>query len=296
VSKPVTGLTTFAGLAPPWQLQQLDSDIAALQNAINDLGTYSNPLQDTSGVANTITVTTAGSLTAAYNFGLLLHIKIANTTTSATVNINLNGLGNQLVKLPGGLNPVIGQFLIGAVYAFVYDGTNFELVNGIPLAVSATGDFTGRGIAQCKYKAATTSRNTTVVLTDDPDLQTGTLGVGTYQFNLMMFMTGTTTTNQGIKWIPAFTGTVTTAIYTGSVSVNGVADPFATSWGQFTVTNGANVLLDSGALGNTDYAYMFGTIVVSAPGVFKLQWAQFNSSANNTNLKIGSYLTVTQMS
>ncbi len=139
MTKPVTGLTTFASSAPPWNLTNLDGDIAALQNAINDLGTYSNPLTDTSGAANTITVSSLAGLTASYVLGLLIYVKVANTTTSSTVNVNLNGLGNQAVKLPNGQTPPIGILVASGVYAFFYDGASFQLVGMLPLVASTTG-------------------------------------------------------------------------------------------------------------------------------------------------------------
>lgn len=128
MTKPVTALTTFSGLAPPWQLAQLDANIAALQTAVNDLGTYSNPLVDVSGSANAITVNAAAGLTASYAFGLLLYIKVANTTTSTTVTINLDSLGNVSVVSPGGGGPAAGAFVAGGVYPFIHDGTNFQAV------------------------------------------------------------------------------------------------------------------------------------------------------------------------
>jgi len=144
MTKPVTGLTTFSGSPPPWSLSSLDADIAALQAAINDLGTYANQLSDTSGTPNTITVATAGSLTASYGFGLLLYIKIANTTTSTSVNINLNSLGNVSVVLPSGSAPLVGTFVAGGVYAFIHDGTNFQAVGvGFQSLLSSNNTWTG---------------------------------------------------------------------------------------------------------------------------------------------------------
>ena len=139
MSKPVTGLTTFAGTAPPWNLSNLDGNIAALQAAINDYGTYSNPLTDSSGVANTITVNSPAGVTASYTLGLLLWIKVANTTTGTAVTVNLNGLGNLNVKLPNGTNPPVGLLVANGVYEFYYDGTNLQLVGLNPLVSNANG-------------------------------------------------------------------------------------------------------------------------------------------------------------
>jgi hypothetical protein len=125
MNKPVLNLTAFAGSSPPWNLASLDADIAALQACVNDLGTYSNPLAD-GGTVNAIVVTTATGLTATYEFGLLLYVKIANTTTSTAVTIDLDALGTVTVLLPNGSAPPVGAFVANGVYGFIYDGTNFQ--------------------------------------------------------------------------------------------------------------------------------------------------------------------------
>lgn len=130
MSKPISALTSFEGLAPPWSLTSLDGNFTTLSGALNDLGTYSNPLTDTSGTANQITVTTAAGLTASLTFGLLLYVKVANTNTSTTVTLNINSLGNQNVLLPSASGPPVGAILANGVYPFFYDGTNFQLIGG----------------------------------------------------------------------------------------------------------------------------------------------------------------------
>lgn len=133
MSKPVTGLTTFANQSPPWSLTALDADIAALSGAINDLGTYSNPLIDT-GSVNALAAATASGITVSYGFGLLVYVKVANRTTSSTVTLNINSLGAVPVKLVSGDNPAPAALLAGAIYAFFHDGTNFQLIGLSPLA------------------------------------------------------------------------------------------------------------------------------------------------------------------
>lgn len=144
MTKPVTGLNTFAGVAPPWSLSQLDADFSALQAAINDLGTYANPLTDSSGTPNTVTVNSTAGLTAAYGFGLLLYIKIANTNTSTAVTINLNSLGNVNVVTPDGSGPPVGAFVAAGVYGFIHDGTNFQaLYSSVSSLLAANNTWTG---------------------------------------------------------------------------------------------------------------------------------------------------------
>lgn len=145
MSKPLSALSTFAGSAPPWSLANLDGNFSTISGAIDDLGTYSNPLNDTSGSANQITVTSAAGLTATLNFGLLLYVKIANTTTSSTVTLNLNGLGSKTVLLPNGSAPVVGSMVANGVYGFFYDGTNFQLQGIVPISFDSSGNATFEG-------------------------------------------------------------------------------------------------------------------------------------------------------
>lgn len=139
--KPVTGLSTFANQAPPWSLTQLDADIAALQAAINDFNSYSNPMSDTSGVANAITVTTPANITASYTAGLTIWVKVANTTTATAVTVNLNALGLKNVVIPGFSALIIGQLLAGGVYELFYDGTNFQVIGAVQAVNSGSGLF-----------------------------------------------------------------------------------------------------------------------------------------------------------
>ena len=69
MAKPVMGLTVFGALASA-PVSQLDSNIAALQNAINDFGTFSNFLVDSSGAPNVIVGTTTAGIAFAYLQGI----------------------------------------------------------------------------------------------------------------------------------------------------------------------------------------------------------------------------------
>lgn len=129
MTKPVTALSTFAGVSPPWNLSLLDADIAALQAAINDVGTYSNYLVDGSGAANQITVNTPGSVTFALVSGALLQVKIANTTTSGTVSMTVNGGANTSLVGTGGAALVPGQLVAGGIYLLLYNGTAWQVTN-----------------------------------------------------------------------------------------------------------------------------------------------------------------------
>lgn len=137
MTKPVTGIQTFAGVSPPWNLSFLDADIAALQAALNDVGTYSNYLADSSGAANQLTVTTAGSITFALVAGVLLQVKVANSTTSATVNMTVNGGANTAVTGAGGAPLDPGALIANGVYLLQYDGTRWQALNPAPYPLTA---------------------------------------------------------------------------------------------------------------------------------------------------------------
>lgn len=129
MTKPVTGLNVFAAQTGPIPLSQLDADISALQNAINDTATYSNYYVDSSGAPNQLTVTTTAGVTFAYGAGVMLQVKIANTNTAAAVNINVNALGNLALKHFDGTNPAIGELVAGQVLIILHDGVNFVILS-----------------------------------------------------------------------------------------------------------------------------------------------------------------------
>lgn len=86
-----------------------------------------NYAQDTSGAANTITVTLSPA-PAALTDGMPIRVKVANASTGATV-MNVNGLGNVACKTPSGGNFGANTVVANGVYTFVYDanGNRFQL-------------------------------------------------------------------------------------------------------------------------------------------------------------------------
>lgn len=170
---------------------------------------------------------------------------------------------------------------------------------GTPSVPWATVNVSGAVVGKCVpvpfYKLTTTFRTSTVTLADDPDLVSGTLATGTYLFKMVLFMTANAVTGSGFKYQPVFTGTAGNVAYTDFGSTNGTAVVAPNALGQFTQVSHANTMVDTGLGGSTDYEILDGTFVVTVAGVLKLQWAQFSSSSNATNLKGGSYMLITQI-
>lgn len=139
MSKPLPPQTTFAGVAPPWSLTNLDGNFTNVWSALNDYATYNLYLPDT-GSVNALLVTPSLGLTMTLVAGLALDIKVANTNTSTTVTLNANGTGAVTVVDPLGVAPVVGGLNAGSTYRFVYDGTVWR-VTPSPVFTS-TGSWT----------------------------------------------------------------------------------------------------------------------------------------------------------
>jgi hypothetical protein len=106
--------------------------------------------QDTGTVnAMVITLGPPASIPTAYVAGMGLRVKVLNTITSTTVNINVNGLGNVRIKRASGADPVFTptpDLTSGMVVDLVYDGVNFQIANYLGVATGAvTNNFNAVG-------------------------------------------------------------------------------------------------------------------------------------------------------
>jgi hypothetical protein len=146
----LTIANTFAAQTGPIPLSQLDTNFTAVASSVNAAASYSNYYVDSSGVANTITVTIAAPATFSYTAGVRLQVLLANTNTSSTVNINVNALGNIRVVTPSGIPLSVGLLITGNVIDVIYNGASnqFVLLNQQPnIAGSFTGTLTGFTVA-----------------------------------------------------------------------------------------------------------------------------------------------------
>jgi hypothetical protein len=120
---------TFANQSGPIPLAELDTNYLAITAAINSFATYGNFLVDSSGAANSITVTTPGNTTYSYTAGTPLQVQVANTTTISAVQINVNGLGSKTVINADGTALLAGEIVQNQICQFIYDGTSMRLVS-----------------------------------------------------------------------------------------------------------------------------------------------------------------------
>ena len=138
-----------------------------------------------------------------------------------------------------------------------------------------------------KIKPADTALVSTSTLTPDPDLQSNTLAVGRYSYELMLLF-DSVAAGAGFKF-----QNDGTAIDSRGLSpvvevgfINGSADGpkqstfYAAPISYSSVSTGAN----------SNQAIYKGSLLVSTPGTFGIEWAQATSTASATTLRAGSYL------
>lgn len=138
-------ITTFAGLAPPWSLTQLDTNVGNLQTAFGLQNNFSNYLVD-AGAANAYVVTPAAGITGTLTAGLVLQFKTANANTGAST-LNYNALGVKNILNMDGSALSANQILATGITQVVYDGTQFVLLNPSTPLLSFTSAETAIGAA-----------------------------------------------------------------------------------------------------------------------------------------------------
>jgi hypothetical protein len=100
------------------------------------------------GAVNAMVVTLS-PIPTAYVAGMGIRVKAANTITSVTVTINVNGLGNVTIKRASGAALIFTptpDITSGQVIDLVYDGVNFQIANYLGIASGAvTNNFNAVG-------------------------------------------------------------------------------------------------------------------------------------------------------
>lgn len=89
---------------------------------------------DTAGTAPTYTLTTASPAVGTYATGLRLTAVVHSTGTTGSNTINVNGLGvKNLKQYDGSGNKRSGVLVSGQVAVIEYDGTDFVILNPLPI-------------------------------------------------------------------------------------------------------------------------------------------------------------------
>jgi hypothetical protein len=283
------------------QLQVFDASgnqLVFLDNvpAINDLTNSTTALQALLASAVSSNVAGAGPVAGAdlvanavKSYDIFADVRAANApilVTGQTLNIEVQGAS------------AVGDGLGGFFYWNAASTSNDDGRTVLkPTSVSASG--AGRwlryyplGVPQIIVKTAAQQVVSSTTLTPDTQLTTTLLANATYLVQARLQLLGIGGTGQGWKAAIAYTGTIA-AGGTGVGIVSGNGTPVATlnaiasSPGAMSNAALADVLTDAA---NIDYILQTGT-----SGTLTVEFAQDSSSANATQMNVGSALIITRL-
>jgi hypothetical protein len=144
--------------------------------------------------------------------------------------------------------------------------------------------------SNAKIKPSDTAIVSSATLTADPDLQTNTLGVGRYSYELLLIF-DSVAAGAGFQWTNDGTLVDSRGVMPGLVSgfVNAAAVGPANS--SFYATTISYATVSTAA--NSNQVLYKGSILVGTAGTLGIKWAQAASTASATTLRAGSYLVTT---
>lgn len=138
-------------------------------------------------------------------------------------------------------------------------------------------------------KAGDTARLSTTTLAADPDLAVALL-TGQYEYELFMLF-DSVAAGAGFKF--QSTGTAVDSRGTSPSIADGLVNAAAYGPKLESFVGGALSYATVGTAANSNGVLYKGSLLVTTPGTFGIQWAQVASTASNTTLRAGSYLTAT---
>lgn len=141
-----------------------------------------------------------------------------------------------------------------------------------------------------KIKPADTTTISNVTLTPDPDLQSSTLAVGRYAYELMLLF-DSVAAGAGFKF--QNDGTAVDSRGLSPVIETGFVNAAAVGPRQSTFYAAPVTYATVSTAANSNQSIYKGSLLVSTPGTFGISWAQNASTASNTTLRAGSYLNLT---
>jgi len=136
-------------------------------------------------------------------------------------------------------------------------------------------------------KASDTSRQSTTTLTADPDLSV-TLLTGQYSYELFMLF-DSVAAGAGFKFQSG--GTAVDSRGTSPAVATGLVNAAAYGPKLESFVGGTLSYATVGTTSNSNGVLYKGSLLVTTPGTFNITWAQVSSTASNTTLRAGSYLT-----
>jgi hypothetical protein len=231
----------------------------AFLNAAGAFGIGATPL---AGVLLQVHVATNRNLTITDSVSLAGSVVISGVNDAGTVNIPIEIRGTEL--------------------AYYGAGTQY-------FAIGTTGDVTARGIAVVRTKTADTSRNTTTVLADDPDLTFALAANTNYEVRVHALFAGPLAAGMGADLQLHYTGTL--VANNGKGTVVGPTTSFALV-NTFAINSTIGITSVQTVQEQMDLTVSFRT---NGAGTLSLQWAQHTSNGNNLTMYAGSSILITKL-
>jgi len=175
---------------------------------------------------------------------------------------------------------------------------------GIQFNLTSGGDIVGtRGISVCKRATAIETRTSNTTVANSTQLTYAIPVAGTYEIDLMVFFYATTAGTNGITANVNYSGTFTAVgsyidgyFMNGTTTTTGV-QPAAISTTTTAVIAGLTISATGSTNSATPCVYRLkGTLIATGTGTLAFAFAQNTSGTNTTNLGVGSFLKVKQLS
>lgn len=161
-------------------------------------------------------------------------------------------------------------------------------------SIASTLGVTGLNVPQYFQKQAIQTVTNSTTCVQDTALVSPTLGQGSYYFEMMLFLSGTSP--GGIRIAPTISNSVTHSLF----STNGVYTGAQGATGAINIYSGgapAGTPIITGALVAQDWIRAEGFFSKSSNSdVFSLFWAQNAANATGSSLAAGSFMKLTQFS
>jgi hypothetical protein len=240
------------------------AEIPLASATTTDLGTTPN---HNVAITGTTTITSFGS-----NASTTAPIYIVRFTGSLTLTNSAN------LQLPGNAN-IVTQAGDSLLAEYMGSGV-WKVLAYFP----ATGVSSNN-----KIKPGDTVQVSNTTLTADPDLVSNALAVGRYLWSAFLIF-DSVAAGAGFKW----TNGGSAVDSRGLAPANGLGFVNAGAYGPKSETPYGNTISYAtvGTGANSNEVLYNGSLLISTPGTFGVSWAQASSTASNTTLRAGSYLSV----
>jgi len=198
--------------------------------------------------------------------------RFSNSGGTLTPSANLLLPGNNIITYTAG-DAFLAEYLGNGVWKIL-----------IYQYFSALG---GLGAPNSAVKASDTARQSTTTLTADPDLSVP-LFAGQYSFELFLLF-DSVAAGAGFKF--QSNGTAVDSRGTSPADATGLVNAAAYGPKLESFVGGTVSYANVSTTANSNGVLYKGSLLVSTPGTFGISWAQVVSTASNTTLRAGSYLT-----